>query len=86
MEKKTTFKLKNPVSYLDETITELTLRPIVARDLRAFPVGGAMSFGDFLDIAGNLAGQPKSMVDRLSGEDAMSLVSKISAFLSPGEA
>lgn len=77
------FKLAEPIVYGSETISELEVRKPKAKDLRKFP-SNSKTLGEMLDFAGGLCGQPPSVIDELSIEDALKLFEVIMNFLPDG--
>lgn len=75
----TTIPLKEPIKFGTETIPELVLRPPKAKDFRKFPA--SPTTGDMLDLAGQLAGQPKQVIDELGVDDMMRVLEEIGIFL-----
>ena len=75
----TTLKLKHPIEFGSETISELVVRRPKARDFRGLPA--KPTFGDILDMAGKLVGQPKAVIDDLDTEDLMPLMDMVGDFL-----
>jgi hypothetical protein len=78
----TTIALKEPIKFGTETITEFVLRPPKAKDFRKFPA--TPTTGDMLDLAGQLAGQPKQVIDEIGIEDMMRVLEEIGVFLQRG--
>ena len=74
------FKLSEPVTHGSEEILELDVREPRAKDLRKFPAQ-AKTLGEMLDFAAHLCGQPPSVIDQLTLEDAMGLFEVIMDFL-----
>lgn len=74
------FELSEPVRQGSEEITHLEIRKPRAKDLRKFPAQ-AKTLGEMLDFAAHLCGQPPSVIDQLSLEDAMGLFEVIMDFL-----
>lgn len=61
-------RLKYPIEYGQEVITELKLRRAKGREYRMFH-SGEPSMSDMLDLLGKLCGQAPSVIDELDGED-----------------
>ncbi|WVR18338.1 tail assembly chaperone protein [Bordetella phage PY223] len=79
-----TLKLKKPIQYGSETISELQVHEPTAKDLRSMPLDmGKATLGMMLDVAANCARQAPSVIDMLSMEDTMALAEMIGDFL-PG--
>lgn len=75
-------KLKEPIQFGSETITELRLRKPKAKDFR--PMGEKRTLGEILDLAGRLCGQPKAVIDELSVEDMWEVSKTIEGFMPAG--
>lgn len=75
-----TIKLKHPIEWGSETVSELTLRRPKAKDLRKFPAEPTQ--GDILDLAGALAGREKSFMDELDISDLSAVNKAVAGFLS----
>ena len=76
-------KLKEPVQFGSELISELTVKQIKAKDLRKFPTN-SKTLGEMLDFAAHVCAQPPSVIDDLCLEDAMELFEVIMSFLPDG--
>lgn len=76
------YKLEKPIMHGSETISELTFREPVAKDLRALPVDPKT--GDLLDLAAKLAAQPPSVIDKLSIPDAVKVLELVGNALGVG--
>lgn len=81
-----TLKLKEPIQFGSETITELRFRAPKAKDLRPLPAEGPKTQGDSIDLAGRLCGQPSVVMDELGLEDLAEVSSIIEAFMPSGPA
>lgn len=79
----TVLKLKEPVTYGSEIISELKIRKPKAKDIRKLPQNP--STGDILDLAGRLCGHPPSVIDELSIEDVGDLLEIVGNFMQPGQ-
>lgn len=79
-----TIRLKEPIAFGTQTIDELTLRKPKAKDFRRMPMNPGV--GDLLDLAGQLAGQPKAVIDELGAEDMQEVLERVGDFFpdSPG--
>lgn len=75
-------KLKEPIKYGSETISELTIRKPKAKDLRK--LSGNNSVSEILDLAGRLCGQPPSVMDELGMDDTMAILEIVGNFMEPG--
>ncbi len=78
-----TVPLQEPVQYGSESITELVLQQPRGKHLRRFP--DQPEIGDFLDLAGKLAGQPPSVMDELTVVDVMSVADAVAGFFPDGQ-
>lgn len=74
-----TIKLKSPIQFGSETITQLRLRPPKAKDMRGLPL--QMNMDSMLTLAGRCAEQPPSVIDELSFEDLQAVMEAITSFL-----
>lgn len=72
------YKLKEPIQFGSETITEFELQRPKAKHIRNMPMKPTM--GDMIDVVGKLAAQPKKVVDELSQDDLMICVEFYGAF------
>ncbi len=77
-----TVKLKEPIPFGSETIAELTLRKPKAKDFRRMPMNPGV--GDLLDLAGQLSGQPKVVIDELGAEDMHEVLERVGDFFPSG--
>ncbi len=75
-------RLKEPVQFGSEIVAELSLRRPKAKDFRRLPMDP--KFGDILDLAGQLAGQPKAVMDELGAEDLMEVMNLVGGFIPGG--
>jgi hypothetical protein len=75
-------KLKEPIAFGSETITELRLRKPKAKDFRRMPMTPGV--GDLLDLAGQLSAQPKPVIDELGAEDLMEVLECVGGFFPGG--
>lgn len=75
-----TITLKKPIQQGSETISKLEFREPVAKDLRKLPLEN-MSMSVMLDLAGDLCGQPTSVVDQLSIADTQEVLGVVGGFL-----
>ncbi len=74
-------KLKYPIKFGSETISELLVnRPTVA-DMRRFQVGVAPSYGDYIDVAARMCKRDAAVLNQLDIEDGNRLV-MVAGFLS----
>lgn len=75
-------KLKEPIAFGSETVTELRIRAPKAKDFRRFPMEPTM--GDVLDMVGQLSGQPKPVIDELGLEDLAEVTQIVGNFIPGG--
>lgn len=80
------YKLKEPIVFGEETITELKLRNrIVAGDMRGVPMRDPMLVDDLLKIAGRLCGQPDHVMNALSYQDFKEVGAIVEGFTVGGQ-
>lgn len=77
-------KLREPIQFGSETITELTLRKPKAKDFRNMPA--EPNVGDLLNLAGRLSGQPPSVIDELGVDDMLEVLGIVEVFIAGGRA
>jgi len=77
-------KLKEPILWGSETISELTIRAPKAKDIRKLPE--KPNTGDIIDLAGRLCGQPPPVMDELSIEDTKAVLQVVGNFMDGGPA
>lgn len=78
-----TQSLKEPVTVGSETVTELKFKKPKAKHLKALRLGNA-DMSDMLTIVSRLTGQPSTVVEELSWEDALEAVAFVGKFLPAG--
>lgn len=81
---RTTVKLKTPIEGADQQLTELSFRPLVAKDLRRLKLSEDYKLDLLLDLAGRLSGQPDHVIDQLAGSDLQEVIAVVSGFLATG--
>jgi len=79
----TKVKLKKPIAFGSETISELTFREPKALDMRMLPL--KPTTGDILDLATRLAGQLPSTMNDLSMEDYQQVMGVVGGFFTSGQ-
>lgn len=82
-----TYKLRNPIAWGEETITELVIQRPKGKQMRSVPSDiKAANLDVWLSMASQLAAQPPSVIDELDAEDAMEVVAIVAGFIgsSPG--
>lgn len=77
---KKVLKLKHPVMFGTEEISEIEIRKPVTGDLRKFPAE-VKNLGQILDFAAHLTGLNAVQIDMLDLEDGMKLFEEIMGFL-----
>lgn len=75
-------KLKEPIQYGSETISELELRAPKAKDMRGMPL--QMDMDAMLTLASRCTAQPPSVIDELSFDDLTAVMGAIGDFLGRG--
>ncbi len=75
-----TVKLRTPIRQGSVEITELTFRPVKARDLRRMQAGPEKPMLMVLELAGFLSGQPTTVIDELEGEDLTEILGVVGNF------
>jgi hypothetical protein len=75
-------KLTKPITFGEQVIDELALREPKAKDFRRMPMNPAL--GDLLDFAGQLAGQPKAVIDELGPVDMLTVLQRVGDFFPGG--
>lgn len=73
-----TLKLKEPVQFGSDTISELILKKPKAKHFRNLP--SQPDVGDILDLASKLCDQPPSLIDELGVEDMAALLEVVHDF------
>lgn len=73
-------KLKEPISWGSETITELEIRKPTIGDIKHMKLE-SQSMQDILVLASKLTAQSEKVIDKLSIDDGMALVSIVGNFL-----
>ncbi|MDR1656129.1 MAG: phage tail assembly protein [Deltaproteobacteria bacterium] len=77
-------ELTEPIEFGSSVVGKLALRPPRAKDLRYLAPGALdkLTFGEIMDLAGRLAGQPPEFMDLLSVADTAKVSSAVFDFLS----
>lgn len=81
---RTIVKLKRPIPWGDETITELAFREIEAGDLFGFTLGALTAEADLaslLRLAGRLCGQPEAVIKKVKGPDLGEVLKLLVGFI-----
>lgn len=74
--------LKKAIQHGSDEIKELEFREPVSKDLRDLPIEPKQ--GDFLNLAGILCAQPKSVMDKLGMKDYVEVLGLVATFISGG--
>jgi hypothetical protein len=75
------YQLKKPITVGSDSITELRIRDVQAGDLRELPTDTSLrTLSHVFDVIGKVAGQPKTVVDRLGIDDLTEVSSIVGAF------
>lgn len=82
--KSATVKLKYPIQFGSETITEITIPPIKAKHLRGLKLDN-MGMDEILGLLGKVTSMPDSQIDELSVVDVMELGEVLTSFLEPSQ-
>lgn len=72
-------KLKEPVDFGGEVITEVVVQKPKGKHLRQLPANPAT--GDMLDLAARLIGYPPPVIDEMGLEDIAALMEAVTDFL-----
>lgn len=78
----TKFKLEKPITFANQSISEITIQEPKARDLRTLPTNPTTS--DILDLASRLTGVAPAAIDEFSVQDALRLCNQVGSFFQPG--
>jgi hypothetical protein len=79
-------RLRVPIQFGSETITELTIRPPTGKDFRKLLTQTGYELDTVLTLAGRLSGQPDAVIDRLGGDDLAEVFAIVSGFMPAGPA
>lgn len=77
-----TLKLRQPITWGSDVISELEVKTPKAKHVRNLPA--EPKAGDLLDLAASLCGQTPRMIDELSIADMNALLEVVGSFLSDG--
>lgn len=83
---RTSYTLRTPIPFGSLTITELSLRRPMAKDMRSLPADGLRTVDDMLLLVGRLSGQPPVVIDELSLEDLAGVSAIVAGFTQSGPA
>lgn len=75
-------KLREPITFGSETISELRVRPPKAKDIRTLPA--KPTTGDILNLAGRLCGLTPPQIDEMGMADTSELLEVVGNFMQPG--
>lgn len=75
-----TLSLRSPVQFGQRTLTELTIKSCRVSHFYGMPAASSPVFGDYLDAAARMLGEPARLVDLLSIEDGVELVRTVRGF------
>lgn len=73
-----TVTLSEPVEFGSETITQLVVQPLKGKHLRG--LSDSPGIGDLLDLAEQLTGKQREVIDGLSAKDAIRVSQVVSSF------
>lgn len=74
--------LKQPITFGQDIITSLTIRPPKAKDFRKLPMDP--KFGDILDLVSRLTAQPPAVIDELGADDLVEVAAIVEGFMPLG--
>ena len=77
-----TLPLVYPIKFGEQTITELTFRPLTGKEMRLSSGSARDLFAQstLLEYAGILSGQPLHIIDLLQGVDAVEAIEAVTGF------
>jgi len=81
--KQITVPLSEPISWGEETISELVLKRPKAKDIEHLSADPTLK--ELLTVAQKCSRQPKRVIDDLDAEDAMAVVDAVADFLDGGQ-
>lgn len=79
-----TYKLKKPIIFGEETITELQFKPLKFKHLKGVNLEDKIA--STLTLASRLSGHPEPVIGEMDIEDVPEVASLISGFLQPSPA
>lgn len=79
-------KLAQPVKFGSQVVDELTIRPPTGKDFRRLKVESGYEMDATLELAERLSGQPRPVVDGLSGDDLTRVLEVVAGFMPGGPA
>ena len=82
--KKEIYKLKQPLEWGSETITELEFKVPTIGDIKFMKLD-SLTLDDILKLASKLSLQSQNLIDRLSIEDGMGVAELLGNFLNPSQ-
>ena len=77
------YRLQYPIEFGSETITELSLRRVKGKDIRAVR-NTASPASETLDLIGRLSGQPRPVIDELDAIDVEEVGKIVEGFTKSG--
>jgi len=78
-----TIKLEYPISWGEETISEIEIKRPKGKHMRK--LGGNVTMDEMLEIAQKCSAQPKSVFDEMDGQDVLKVAEVIGDFLGSGQ-
>ncbi len=83
-----TVQLMYPIKFGETEITELTFRPLTAKEMRRTSANlqEILAQSTILDYAGYLSGKPKHIIDLLMAPDAIVVIGVVSDFFGASHA
>lgn len=82
--RETTIQLTTPIDAHGSQVTQLTMRPPKAKELRDLPIKQNMVMGDLYGVAAACADVPPSSIDQLDAGDLMKVMEVVGSFLGLG--
>lgn len=74
-------KLREPIQFGEETITELVFQPMCAAYKRDLETDTTHGYRMIYALATKLTGQPPGVIDRLGGDDLIDMEEIVGGFL-----
>lgn len=84
MNTKHVYKLKKPLEWGSETITELSFKEPCIGDIKFMKLD-SITLDDILKLASKLSAQSQEIINRLSIEDGMGVAELLGNFLNPSQ-
>ena len=80
------YKLKTPVTIGSETTTEVTIRQIKGKHLRALPADPkAYNMGVMMDLAAKVMGESSVVLDEMDSADLMEVIAIVGERIGAGQ-